>query len=581
MNLFKVYITPYLKEYIKSIVLAIFFSVLTIATSALLAFTSGYLISRASLRPETILLLYVPIVGVRTFGISRAVFQYIERLTGHNAVLKIVSAMRVKLYEMIEPQALFIHNHFKTGDLLGTLADDIEHLQDVYIRTIFPTISALVILFMSTMTIAVFDWKFTIWILFCLCLIVFIYPIFSLYFLKSRQLNQKMRHTKQYETLTDSLFGLRDWMISRKSEQFIGDFYNAQMKINDINRSIVFWTQSRGFQLQLISGIVMVSIAIWSSNMVQAEEFAPAYIAAFTLVTLPILEGMIQVSHAVDRVSSYVESLKRIDKIQAFAHEKPVKTISIDAASIDHVNIEVNNLQYRYDQQQQAYALQNITLSVKQGEKIALLGKSGAGKSTLIQLLQGTLIPNEGMVTIGGVSPSSFGEHIYDLISVLNQKPYLFATSIENNIRLGNEHASKEEIIEVMQQVGLADYIESLPKRLETQMEETGQRFSGGERQRIALARILLKDTPIVILDEPTIGLDPLTEATLLNTIFTALKNKTVIWITHHLVAMDRMDQVIFLDNGLVTMKGSHHELIKTNKRYRQLFQMDRGGLVH
>src|SRR5699024_7258214 len=136
MKLWKRYVIPYVLKYKQLILWTLLFGVLAILSAVMLTFTSGYLISKASLRPETILLLYVPIVGVRTFGISRAVAHYVERLLGHNAVLKILSDMRVRLYEKLEPQALFIRSRFKTGDLLGTLAEDIEHLQDVYIRTI-------------------------------------------------------------------------------------------------------------------------------------------------------------------------------------------------------------------------------------------------------------------------------------------------------------------------------------------------------------------------------------------------------------------------------------------------------------
>ena len=172
-------------------------------------------------------------------------------------------------------------------------------------------------------------------------------------------------------------------------------------------------------------------------------------------------------------------------------------------------------------------ALQQISLSIPQGKKIAILGKSGAGKSTFIQLLLGAITPTAGSIEINGHPPDSYDENIFEMISVLNQKPYLFATSVKNNIRLGNQSATEEEIEQVIKQVKLEEYIHSLPKGLNTQMEETGQRFSGGERQRIALARILLKNTPIVILDEPTVGLDPQTERSLLETIFTTLKDKT------------------------------------------------------
>lgn len=576
MKLYQKFINPYMKQYLKSVMIAIFFAVLTMLTSALLTFTSGYLISKASLKPETILLLYVPIVGVRTFGISRAVFQYIERLTSHNAVLKILSTMRVQLYEMIEPQALFIHNRFKTGDLLGTLADDIEHLQDVYIRTVFPTISAIVVFFITNVTLAFFDWKFAIFIALCLGIIVFVYPLLSLYMLKTRQTEQKSWHVKLYESLTDTLFGIKDWMISGKKEQFIQQFLNAQSAKNQIDRSIAFWNQTRTLHLQLLSGIIMISMAIWASIMVQSGEFAPSYIAAFTLVTLPIAEGLLPVSHAVERIPSYKEALIRLDRIERFSSNGQKRSDISSKIPLKNITIELNQLTYRY-QNQQENAVNNISLRIQQGQRLAILGKSGAGKSTLIQLLQGSLLPTSGTVSIAGFAPEHFGDSIYDIISVLNQKPYLFATTVENNIRLGNEHASREKIEEIVKQVGLAHYIQSLPNGLDTQMEETGQRFSGGERQRIALARILLKNTPIVVLDEPTIGLDPLTESKLMDTIFDVLKDKTIIWITHHLIKIEKMDHIIFLDHGELTMQGTHDELMRTNKRYQQLFQLDRG----
>jgi ATP-binding cassette subfamily C protein CydC len=150
----------------------------------------------------------------------------------------------------------------------------------------------------------------------------------------------------------------------------------------------------------------------------------------------------------------------------------------------------------------------------------------------------------------------------------------LFHTSVLNNIRLGNPEASDEEVYEAAKQVGMHDQIKGLPNGYATNMKETGQRFSGGERQRIALARILLQKTPVVIMDEPTVGLDPITENKLLNTIFNTLKGKTIIWVTHHLAGMDKMDRIIFMDQGKITMSGSHQRLLG-EERYRRLYELD------
>lgn len=654
MKLVRKYITPYVKKYAASFFLAILFATLTIAASTMLTFTSGYLIVKASLRPETILLLYVPIVGVRAFGISRASFQYFERLSGHNAVLKVLSSMREQLYRIIEPQALWIHNRFKTGDLLGTLADDIEHLQDVYIRTIFPTVSGLTIFFVATSVITVFDWKFALLIGVLIGIIVFVYPLLSLYYLKKIQVEQKSWTKTLYENLTDALFGLEDWLISGEKRTFINRFLAAQRNSDELERKMNHFHHSRTFVLQSLAGVVMVLMAIWSSLQATDGVFEPSYIAAFTLAVIPLVEGLTPISQAAERIPTYEESLLRLEEIERFAGERKSKPsvfpgekkdlgffgsieedlafsrfregqgtpefsdgkvqescrksfvgsmekqvsdvpTTVDPSRIQShqenrfsdasdttvfqtvaAAIEIDNVSFRYPEQEQL-AIDGISISIAPGDKVAILGKSGAGKSTLIQLLMGELVPESGSISIAGFAPQAYGEQIYELLGILNQKPYLFATSVENNIRLGTSRATKADVERVVEQVKLDRYIRSLPLGLKTFMGESGNRFSGGERQRIALARVLLKDTPIVILDEPTIGLDPKTEWDIIEAIFAALKEKTVIWITHHLAGMEKMDQIIFLDEGKITMQGSHEHLLQTNPHYQALYQMDKG----
>ncbi|HLR14526.1 MAG TPA: ATP-binding cassette domain-containing protein, partial [Bacillota bacterium] len=147
--------------------------------------------------------------------------------------------------------------------------------------------------------------------------------------------------------------------------------------------------------------------------------------------------------------------------------------------------------------------------------------------------------------------------------------------TIANNIRIGRPDATDEEVLQVAEQAQLTPLIESLPKGIHTNMLELGERFSGGERQRIAFARVLLQDTPILIVDEATIGLDPLTEYDLIDTILEATTDKTVIWITHHLAGAAVMDEVIFLEDGVITMQGSHQELMKRESKYKRLYEMD------
>ena len=157
----------------------------------------------------------------------------------------------------------------------------------------------------------------------------------------------------------------------------------------------------------------------------------------------------------------------------------------------------------------------------------------------------------------------------------------LFASTVANNLRLGKLDATDEELWDVLEQVNLKELVVQLPDGLATpMMSEMGSRFSGGERQRFALARILLQDTPIVILDEPTVALDPITELAVLETIFKTLHDKTVIWVTHHLTGIELVDKVIFIENQQIAMAGTPAKLMATEHRFQRLLALDHGDLM-
>jgi ATP-binding cassette subfamily C protein CydC len=262
--------------------------------------------------------------------------------------------------------------------------------------------------------------------------------------------------------------------------------------------------------------------------------------------------------------------LERLNNLPDKTESEPVIKLN------SPLDIDVQALSFRYEQGTRQ-VLDHLSLTIPQGEKIAILGRSGSGKSTLATLIRGDLIPNSGKLTLAGVETYRLGDTISDYIGVIQQAPYLFHTTILNNLRIGNEKATVEEVWEVLERVGLKELVANLPAGLDTMVDEAGLRFSGGERHRMALARILLKDTPIVLLDEPTVGLDPITEQALIDTFFGELAGKTVIWITHHLQGIEKMQRVIFIEDGQLEMSGSPQELAKTNVRYQKLKAIDDG----
>ena len=577
------WIMPYMRRYAGRFAVIIALGVLTVLCASSLTFTSGYLISKSALRPENILLVYVPIVLVRTFGIGRAVVHYVERLVGHDAVLRILSQMRERMYRILEPQALFLRSRFRTGDLLSTLADDIEQLQNVYLRTVFPGAVALVAYAACIAALGWFDLPFALFIGLLLLLLIAVLPWVSLLITRTWQTRIKQERNVLYQRLTDAVMGMSDWVISGRASRFTAEYEEGEQSVARMERRLNGWARLRMLLGQCVVAAVLVLMLCWSGGQYADGRIAATLIAAFTLVVFPLMDGFLPVSEAVEKLPQYQDSLDRLAKLDGPAAEQPVRPAPEaelqTALASGEAHIRLEQVRYRYDKTA-AWTLDGLSLDIPQGRRIAVIGRSGAGKSTLLKLVQGALTPDEGQVLLNGIPAASYGEHIPEMIAVLNQSPHLFDTTVANNIRLGRPDASDEDIRRVVRQVGLETLVDSLPDGYDTRMLETGGRFSGGERQRIALARILLQDTPVVILDEPTVGLDPQTERALLATMFNTLQGKSLLWITHHLVGVEQMDEVIFIENGRIEMRGQHAELLDRYPRYRNLYHLDRPALL-
>lgn len=572
------WVKPYLQQNKRLLILTLTLGVATFFCAGALMFTSGYLISKSATRPENILLVYVPIVLVRTFGIFRPVFKYLERMTSHNFVLKILSKMRVRLFQKLESQALTFKSRFSTGDLLGVLSDDLEHMQDLYLRTIFPSVIALILYIISVIALGFFSIPFALFMALFLFVLVILLPLVSLLVNRKRQVQIKQVRNSLYQTLTDAVMGISDWKISGRQTDFLTSYEALEKQQDELEQKMERFNRVRNFIFQIIIACVTVMMIWFASSSVDAEVFGHVWIAAFILVVFPLAEAFAPISEAISHIPNYENSLKRLNTIEEQSKTEYVTNTEYvhQLRSQPELIIEMNEVAFTYNAKQTKPILKSISLQLKPGEKVAILGKSGAGKSTIAKLLLGSISPDSGSITINGISVSKLHSEIAEFISVLQQKPHLFDSTVMNNIRLGNPKASDEEVIEAAKQVHMHEYITSLPDGYQTHMHELGERFSGGERQRIALARILLQKTPIVILDEPTVGLDAITERNLLDTIFQSLQGKTVIWITHHLVGVERMNRVLFIEDGHIKMEGPHKELLQTNSRYANLYRLDR-----
>ncbi|SFL55832.1 ATP-binding cassette, subfamily C, CydC [Paenibacillus sp. 1_12] len=575
------WLSPYLRPFFGSFLLIVGLGVCTLAAAAALTFTSGYLISKAALRPENILMVYVPIVAVRTFGISKAVLHYVERLAGHHTALRILSLMRVRLYRMVEPHALNFFTKFKTGDLLGILSDDIEQLQHLYLRTLFPSAAALILYGVITVALGTMDISFAFLIAIYLGSLLYIMPLISLLLTKKRQ-NQLQHHRGLlYQKLTDAIMGMADWTGSGRQKDFIESYEADERRAAEADQALRRWERWRTLLGQWIAGIALLSVVIWANSQVSGQHIPVTWLAALVLVVYPIMDIFLSVMSAADKLPQYKNALVRlqaIDKSMLLSSDYNQDATQLKdglPASLDYIHIQLDNISFQYDQAA-SWTVKKLSLDIPQGKKIAVIGRSGAGKSTLLKLLLGALQPSTGMISVNGIKINSLDQPVQQYIAVLNQNPYLFDTTVANNIRLSNRAANEKQLQQAMEQAQLTRLLQGLPLAEQTMMHEAGKRFSGGERQRVALARILLQQRPVVLLDEPTLGLDPRTERELLSTLFQALEGKTIIWVTHHLVGIEQMDEIVCMDDGEIVMRGTHQQLLQSYPRYRKLYALDK-----
>ena len=557
--------------------LVVILGILSTVSGAALMYVSGFLISKSSLRIGNILMLQVPTVLTRTFSLSQSTFAYLQRLTSHNLVLGIIEKMRSRVYKILEPHALKLKKEYKSGDLLGLIAEDIEHLQNIYLKTIFPSIVSLVLYVIFVTLMFGYDMSYAILATLFGLFIIFIVPFVSLTF--TRRNFQVMKEAKYdlYKNFTSAIFGISDWISSNRVNDFMNEYQEKETRLLKKETKIKIFVHFRENLVNFIAGLTVFYMVYSCWSMTLNDSIENVYIASFCMMALSVMSVSVMTSEAVAHVPGYEVSIKRVKDF--YANEQDDVDIDKALQNKEGNVIDIENVTFAYENGKNV--LDNISLSIKKGEKVAILGRSGVGKSTLVKLLTGTYTDYTGSISVLGKVPTE--KMLGTKISLLNQKPYLFDMTIRENLKLAlldkKEEVTDDEINskieESLEKSQLTRLISELPEGINTNVFETGSRFSGGERQRIAFARTLIQNNELLLLDEPTVGLDPKTEHELLKTIFETNRDKTIVWITHHLNSIKYMDRIIFIKDGKVEMNGTHEELYQTNEKYRKLYDMD------
>lgn len=382
-----------------------------------------------------------------------------------------------------------------------------------------------------------------------------------------------------YKELTDGFFIMKTFNIMdnllHNFNQLLDTLYLRQQKI--LKRKVII---NPFFYIARVIPVIL--IPIYGGILVINKEISLGQLLAFTslisYVTLPI-EAIFNFIIEVDEVKPAINRLDELYLLESEIYDTTInKNKENQIQTTNQPIITITHLSYSYDHQNTI--LENINLSLRQNELLAIVGESGCGKSTLINILCGFLPYDQGSVEIAGnILKETSTINIRKLISYIPQNSKLYPTTIYENIHYGNMNATKEDIIKASKKAGAHDFIMSLENKYETEIVEGGRNLSGGQLQRIAIARALLKPAPILILDEPTASLDLESEQIIYDTINEIAQDKTIILITHKLKSIINFDCIAFMKDKKIKEYGTHLELMKQKKEYYQLFE--KGGVTH
>jgi ATP-binding cassette subfamily C protein CydCD len=553
------------------VALSVLLSTLTIGSSVALIGTSAWLISTAALHPS-VADLGVSVVGVRFFGISRGLFRYLERLVSHNVTFRLLARLRVWFYEKLEPLAPARLMEFRSGDLLARVLGDVETLENFYVRVISPSLTAILIGLMVAVFFASFYLPIALVLISFFLILGLVLPVLSQAVSRRPGRQLILRRAEIQAQLVDGIQGLADILAFGRGADRLnkiratGETYGSVQKqmahINGIHSALGTLFTNLGVWLVLV--LVIPQVMEGSIRGVMLGTFALMSLAAFEAVTpLPLAAQMWNASSAAAR--------RLFEVVDA---EPAVKETGDARVEINSCDLQISNLSFTYPNQS-VPALQKISFNVPTGKAIAIVGPSGAGKSTLGQLLLRFWDYETGEITLGGQSLKHLSQdEIRKQFALVSQNNYFFNTTIRENLRLARRSVSQQEIESAARAAQIHEFILSLHRGYDTLIGEQGIRLSGGERQRLAIARALLKDAPVLILDEPTANLDPQTEKQVLDALNTAMRSKTTMLITHRLVGLENVDEILVLDRGRIVERGRQEELLRRNGLYRRLWDL-------
>jgi ATP-binding cassette subfamily C protein CydC len=550
------------------------FGLITITSTVGLLALSGWFLSATAFAGLTAVTAgmfnyFFPSVGVRIFAILRTLCRYVERIISHEATFRLLESLRTWFYRQLEPLAPARLMQYRSGDILNRIIADIDALDNLYLRVVSPTVVAVLLAVIALAFLWFFDPFLAIVTFACLLGAGFTVPA-AAGALGAEAGRKLAGHTAALRIqIVEGIQGLSELLVFGRQRDYLD-------RIRQENRQLLkvqyHMSRVRGFSsaiITIVAGFAVITALYRGAFLVNVGELHGANLALVALTVLVAFDAVMPLPSAYQYLGRTREAGRRM--LEIVDAQPVVRFPNHSSVQPQQFDLAFEGVSFRY-RSQDPPAVAGVDFAVKHAERVAILGETGAGKSTLAHLLVRFWDPDDGRIRLGGEDIRYFCEaDIRRLITVVSQQAHMFSASIRDNLLLGRPGADDQALWKALKAAELSEFVKTLPQGLDTWIGEAGKLVSGGQARRLAVARVILHDAPLWVLDEPTEGLDRTAEQRVMETLFNITRDRTLLLITHRLVALERVDRILILEKGRIVEQGTHAQLLEGNTRYARM----------